>query len=92
MTTHRPIPAVQSANTPMNVVSVVGFVLSILGFNIIAIILGAVGLSQIKKKGERGRGFALAAIWIGAISLVLIVALSVYWVIALANIDNPAFR
>jgi len=92
VTTHTPVPAAQSANAPMNALSVVGFVLSILGFNIVAIILGAVGLSQIKKKGERGRGFALAAIWIGAISLVLIVALSVYWVIALANIDNPAFR
>lgn len=76
----------------MNVVSVVGFVLSILGFNIIAIILGAVGLSQIKKRGDRGRGFALAAIWIGVISLVVFIGLTIFWVIALANIDNPAFR
>ena len=56
---------------PMNVVSVVGFVLSLLGFNVISIILGAVGLSQIKKKNERGRGFALAAIWIGVIGVIV---------------------
>ena len=76
----------------MNVVSVMGFVLSLLGFNVIAIILGAVGLSQIKKKGERGRGFALAAIWIGVISLILVIVLGIVWATALANIDNPAFR
>jgi hypothetical protein len=52
-------------------------VLSLLGFNVIAIILGAIGLSQVKKTGERGRGFALAAIWIGVISIVLFVILIV---------------
>ncbi len=57
----------------MNVISVVGFILSLVGFNVIAIILGAVGLSQIKKTGERGRGFAIAAIWIGIISIVIVI-------------------
>ena len=60
-----------AAQRPYNILAIIGFVVSLLGFNIVAIILGAVGLSQIKKSGERGRGFALAAIWIGAISLVL---------------------
>jgi hypothetical protein len=60
-----------AAQRPYNILAIIGFVLSLLGFNIVAIILGAVGLSQIKKTGDRGRGFALAAIWIGAISLVL---------------------
>ena len=61
------------ASRPYNVLAIVGFVISLLGFNVIAIILGAVGLSQIKKSGDRGRGFALAAIWIGAISIVLFI-------------------
>jgi Domain of unknown function (DUF4190) len=60
-----------AAQRPYNFLAIIGFVVSLLGFNIVAIILGAVGLSQIKKSGDRGRGFALAAIWIGAISLVL---------------------
>ena len=68
MSTNTPVPAAQiGAQAPMNVVSVVGFVLSILGFNIIAIILGAVGLSQIKKRGDRGRVVAGAANWIGVL-------------------------
>ena len=63
-------PAVP-AERPYNILAIIGFVISLLGFNVVAVILGAIGLSQIKKSGERGRGFALAAIWIGAISLVL---------------------
>lgn len=57
----------------MNIAAIVGFVLSLLGFNIVAVIVGAVGLSQIKKRGQRGRGFAIAAIVIGAIACVGVV-------------------
>lgn len=82
MTSNSPTPA------PMNVVSIVGFVLSLLGFNVIAIITGAIGLSQIKRKGERGRGFALAAIWIGAISLAIIVIVSIVYGVALSRVNG----
>jgi len=54
-----------------NVLAIVSLVISILGFNIIAIILGAIALNQIKKTGENGRGLALAGVIIGAISLVI---------------------
>lgn len=67
---------------PVNVLSIVGFVLSLLGFNVVAIILGAIGLRQIKKSGERGRGFALAAVWIGVIWIVIIVVWVVVVVVA----------
>ncbi len=67
MTDQSAVPAQPS----YNILSIIGFVISLLGFNVVAIILGAIGLSQIKKSGERGRGFALAAIWIGVISLIL---------------------
>ena len=73
MTTPAPSFPPQPVQAPLNVLSLVGFILSLLGFNVIAIVLGAVGLSQIKRTGERGRGFALAAIWIGAISIVLVI-------------------
>jgi peptidyl-prolyl cis-trans isomerase B (cyclophilin B) len=62
----------QAATGPKtNVLAIVSLVISILGFNVIAIILGAIGLSQIKKTGEKGRGLAIAGIIIGAVSLVL---------------------
>lgn len=67
---------------PMNTLSVVAFVVSLLGFNLIAIILGAIGLGQVKKRGDRGRGFALAAIWIGVISIIILI---VVLVIAIAR-------
>lgn len=56
-----------------NVLSIVAFVLSLIGFNVIAIVLGFVGLSQVKKTGQRGRGFAIAAVIIGFASIVLFV-------------------
>ena len=53
--------------------SIVAFVLSLIGFNVIAIVLGFIGLSQVKKTGQRGRGFAIAAVIIGFASIVLFV-------------------
>jgi uncharacterized membrane protein YidH (DUF202 family) len=58
-----------------NVLGVVGFILALVGFNVIAIILGAVALSQIKRTGEKGRGFALAAIWVAIIEIVLFIVI-----------------
>jgi hypothetical protein len=79
-------PAAVPAQPSYNILAIIGFVISLLGFNVVAIILGAIGLSQIKKSGERGRGFALAAIWIGAISVVLgIIAIIALFAIAAAG-------
>ena len=66
-----PVPAPSAPAEKWNVLSIVGFVLSIVGFNIVAIVLGFIGLSQVKKTGERGRGLALAAVIIGFASIVL---------------------
>lgn len=48
-----------------NVLAIVSLVLSIIGFNVVAIILGFVAMNQVKKSGESGRGLALAAVIIG---------------------------
>jgi hypothetical protein len=65
----------QVAEQKWNVLAIVSFVISILQFNVIAIILGAIALSQIKKTGEKGRGFALAGIIIGAVTIVFYIVL-----------------
>ncbi|MBM7832655.1 hypothetical protein JOE59_003360 [Agromyces cerinus] len=73
MTTPAPAP-VSAPSAPAekwNVLAIVGFVLSLLGTNIVAIVLGFIALSQVKKSGERGRGLALAAVIIGFASIVL---------------------
>jgi hypothetical protein len=51
--------------------AVVALVLSILGFNVIAIILGYIALSQVKKSGDKGRGLASAAIIIAFVEIIL---------------------
>lgn len=73
MTSSPTAPAAYTSAAPAtkNVLSIVAFVLSLVGFNVIAVVLGFVGLSQIKKTGQGGRGFAIAAIIIGLLSLVI---------------------
>ena len=75
-----PVPAPQPASSPApvsapaekwNVLSIIGFVIVFFGFSVISIILGFIGLNQIKKTGERGRGLALWAIILGFLSIVI---------------------
>ena len=54
-----------------NVLSIVAFVISLLGFNIIAVILGFIALNQVGKSGDRGKGFANAAIIIGLVTIII---------------------
>ena len=72
----------------MNVMAMSAFISSLLGFGIISLVLGFIGLSQIKANGERGRGFAIGGIVIAAVtvaSTVLVcVALVVLYQIGLA--------
>jgi len=55
---------------PYNVLSIVAFVLALVGVPLIGIILGHIGLSQTKSRGERGRGFAIAALVLGYLWLI----------------------
>lgn len=86
MTTPTAIPtpnAVDPQST--NVLSIVAFVLSLIGFNVIAIVLGFIGLSQVKKTGQRGRGFAIAAVIIGFASIVLFVLILIPFFVLAAS-------
>lgn len=59
-----PIPA------PHNALAIIAFIGAFF-YSLIAIILGHIALSQIKRSGERGRGLALAATIIGYVRIVL---------------------
>lgn len=63
--------AAQQQQAPYNVLGIVSFVLSVLGFTIVAVILGHISMSQIKRTGERGRGFAIAGLVIGYVTLAI---------------------
>jgi len=43
------------------------------------IVLGALGLGEIKRTGEEGRGLALAGLWIGIVFSVIIVLFIALW-------------
>jgi len=53
----------------MNTLSIVAFIASFF-ISLAGIIMGHIALGQVKKTGERGRGFALAGTIIGYVSLV----------------------
>lgn len=55
--------------TKFNTMAVVGFVFIFI-FSPLALVFGALGLSQIKQTGERGRALALWAIVLGAIKVI----------------------
>ena len=60
-----------------NTMAIVGFVMSF--FNgLIGLIFSIIGMSQIKKTGEPGKGYALAGIIISAVSMFLGL---IFWVL-----------
>lgn len=87
-----PAPTSSAVSVPAgdrwNVLSIVGFIVSLLGFNIVAIVLCAIGLNQIKRTGERGRGLALWGLWIGIVSLVIGIIAVISFVAIAANNPN----
>lgn len=83
-----PVPAPSAPAEKWNVLAIVGFVLSLIGFNIVAIVLGFIGLSQVKKSGERGRGLAIAAIIIGFAYIVIGIIFFIVFAAIIAS--NPS--
>lgn len=60
-----------------NTMALVGFVMSF--FNgLVGLILSIIGMSQIKKTGEPGKGYALAGIIISSVTMLLGL---VYWIL-----------
>lgn len=70
-------PAPAAAPAQKNTMALVGFILSLLGFNVIALILSIVGLTNCKKPEYNGdgKGFAIAGIIISSIYIVIIIIL-----------------
>jgi hypothetical protein len=67
-----------------NALAIASFVAAIAGFltcgigNILGLIFGVVGLSQIRRTGEGGRGLAIAGIVVSALVLALLVAAFIF--------------
>ncbi|WP_223690563.1 DUF4190 domain-containing protein [Leifsonia poae] len=77
-----PAPQYQPAPARYNTMSIVAFILAFF-VSIVGIILGFIGLSQIKKTGEQGRGLAIAAIIIGFVEVVLTIIIVILSIVAI---------
>ena len=66
-----------AAPAQKNTMALVGFILALLGFNLIALILSIVGLTNCKKPefNGHGKGFAIAGIIISSIYMVIFIIL-----------------
>ena len=61
----------QNPQDKFNVLSIISLVTSILGISLVGVITGHIGMSQIKKTGEKGRGLALWGLIIGYLGLAI---------------------
>jgi peptidyl-prolyl cis-trans isomerase B (cyclophilin B) len=66
----------EPATVRFNILSITAFVSSFL-VGVTGVILGLVALNQIKNTGERGRGFAIAALVIGCVYMVILAYITI---------------
>lgn len=59
----------QSPQDKYNVLSIISLVTSLIGISLAGVITGHIGMSQIKKTGEKGRGLAIAGLVVGYLGL-----------------------
>lgn len=84
MTTPAPAPqptytAPIATGQKTNVLAIVSLVTSIIGFSLVGVICGHIGLNQINRTGENGRGLAIAGLIIGYVGIALsIIAIVVF--------------
>lgn len=85
-------PAASTA--PWNVLGIVSLIVSIVGFgwiSLVAVILGHLSLSQIKRTNEQGHGLALAGTIIGYVGILFSIIggiIAIIYFIALASYAN----
>jgi hypothetical protein len=69
-------------------VSIAALVTSLLGMNVVAVVLGILGLRRTKKNGTQGRGLALAGLILGAVELVAVVVIGIAIAVAVVTHGN----
>ncbi|WP_166785702.1 MULTISPECIES: DUF4190 domain-containing protein [Cryobacterium] len=83
--------AQQSPTEKYNVLAIVSLVTSVLGISLAGIICGHIGLSQIGRTGEKGRGLAIAGLVLGYLGIVAgLVLLVVLIPVMVAILNDPS--
>jgi peptidyl-prolyl cis-trans isomerase B (cyclophilin B) len=65
----------------LNDLAVIALIASCVGLSIPGLVMGHIALRQIKKSGETGRGFALAAVIVGYVITVLVLLAVVAFIV-----------
>src|SRR4051812_23378936 len=73
-----------------NTLAIVSFVSAFI-VSVVAVITGHIALSQIKRTGEGGRGFALAGLIIGYVGIGFVVVFFVIWLILFAAVMSHEY-
>ena len=73
-----------SGNGNDNGIAIAGFICAILGFNILGIILSAIGISNANKTDGKNKGLAIAGVIISCIRLVIAIIAIIAWVYTVA--------
>lgn len=70
-----------------NVLAIIGFVFAFT-VSIGAVVCGHIALSQIKRTGEKGRGFAIAALILGYLGIVLGTIIAIVYIALFASLAS----
>lgn len=76
---------------PLNPLAVAALVCGLLGLAPAAIVLGHVGVAQVARSGERGRGFAVAGLVLGYVAIVLVVITFFVWTAFVADLRDGGY-
>lgn len=71
---------------PVNALSIVALVLSLISISIGGVICGHIALSQIRRTGERGHGMALAGLIVGYVGCAAWILLWVIWLVLVLSL------
>jgi peptidyl-prolyl cis-trans isomerase B (cyclophilin B) len=83
--------AQQSPTEKYNVLAIISLVTSVIGVSLAGIICGHIGLSQIGRTGEKGRGLAIAGLVLGYLGIVAgLVLLIVLIPVMVAILNDPS--
>ena len=79
-------PAVAASTERTNTPALLSLIFGILGSGLVAVILGHVAKSQIRRTGEQGDGMATAGLVLGYLGLAATVGVLIFYVAALASL------
>lgn len=71
---------------PVNALSIVALVLSLISISIGGVICGHIALSQIRRTGERGHGMALAGLIVGYVGCAAWILFWVIWLVLVLSL------